>query len=101
MKPSANGGTASTFFVCTGPYDTKYVLDENGDYVLDENGQRLTQNNPHDEIDIEFLGKDTTKVQFNFFVDGKGGNEYMYDLGFDASEEFHTYGFRWEVDAIT
>ena len=101
MKPSANGGTASTFFVCTGPYDTKYVLDENGDYVLDENGQRLTQNNPHDEIDIEFLGKDTTKVQFNFFVDGQGGNEYMYDLGFDASEEFHTYGFRWEVDAIT
>ena len=37
MKPSANGGTASTFFVCTGPYDTKYVLDENGDYALDEN----------------------------------------------------------------
>ena len=84
MKPSANGGTASTFFVCTGPYDLK-------------NGTP----NPHDEIDIEFLGKDTTKVQFNFFVDGKGGNEYMYDLGFDASQEFHTYGFRWAEDSIT
>ena len=101
MKPSANGGTASTFFVCTGPYDTKFVLDANGDYVLDENGQRTTVENPHDEIDIEFLGKDTTKVQFNFFVDGKGGNEYMYDLGFDASLEFHTYGFRWAEDSIT
>ena len=84
MKPSANGGTASTFFVCTGPYDLK-------------NGTP----NPHDEIDIEFLGKDTTHVQFNFFVDGKGGNEYMYDLGFDASKEFHTYGFRWAEDSIT
>ena len=84
MKPSANPGTASTFFVCTGPYDLK-----------DGNP------NPHDEIDIEFLGQDTTHVQFNFFVDGKGGNEYMYDLGFDASLEFHRYGFRWEENAIT
>ena len=84
MKPSANGGTASTFFVCTGPYDLKDGVP-----------------NAHDEIDIEFLGKDTTHVQFNFFVDGVGGNEFMYDLGFDASKEFHTYGFRWEENAIT
>jgi endoglucanase len=84
MKPSANKGTASTFFVCTGPYDLKDGVP-----------------NAHDEIDIEFLGKDTTHVQFNFFVDGVGGNEYMYDLGFDASEEYHTYGFRWEPTAIT
>lgn len=84
MKPSANGGTASTFFVCTGPYDLKDGVP-----------------NAHDEIDIEFLGKDTTHVQFNFFVNGVGGNEYMYDLGFDAAEEFHTYGFRWLPDSIT
>ena len=101
MKPSANPGTASTFFTCTGNYDTKYLLDENGDYLLDENGQRIGQPNPHDEIDIEFLGKDTTHVQFNFFVDGKGGNEYMHDLGFDASEDFHTYGYRWTETSIT
>lgn len=101
MKPSANPGTASTFFTCTGPYDTKFVLDENGKYVTDENGQRLTVANSHDEIDIEFLGNDTTHVQFNFFVDGVGGNEYMHNLGFDASEGFHTYGYRWEPDSIT
>ncbi len=101
MKPSANPGTASTFFTCTGPYDTKFVLDANGDYVLDENGQRVTVENPHDEIDIEFLGKDTTHVQFNFFVNGVGGNEYMHELGFDASQGFHTYGYRWEPNAIT
>ena len=84
MKPSANPGTASTFFVCTGPYDLKDGVP-----------------NAHDEIDIEFLGDDTTHIQFNFFVNGVGGNEFMYDLGFDASEEFHTYGFRWEENAIT
>ena len=89
MKPSANSGTASTFFVCTGPYDVKDGVP-----------------NAHDEIDIEFLGdngmgKNTTKVQFNFFVDGVGGNEYIHDLGFDAAEEYHTYGFRWEENAIT
>ena len=84
MKPSANPGTASTFFTCTGPYDLKDGVP-----------------NAHDEIDIEFLGSDTTHVQFNFFVDGVGGNEYMYDLGFDASEDFHTYGYRWEPDKIT
>ncbi len=90
MKPSNIRGTASTFFVCTGPYDQWY----------DESGNVVKQNH-HDEIDIEFLGKDTTKVQFNYFANGKGGHEYMYNLGFDASKEYHTYGFRWAEDAIT
>ena len=85
MKPSKAEGTASTFFTCTGPYD------------INAEGNP----NPWDEIDIEFLGKDTTGVQFNYFVDGQGGHEYWYDLGFDASEEFHEYGFRWSEDAIT
>ena len=101
MKPSKNPGTASTFFTCTGPYDTKYVLDENGKAKLNEDGTIMMTENPHDEIDIEFLGNDTTKVQFNFFVNGKGGNEYMYELGYDAAEEFHEYGFRWTEDSIT
>lgn len=85
MKPAKVEGTASTFFTCTGSYDIG----------LDGNP------NPWDEIDIEFLGKDTTGVQFNYFVDGQGGHEYWYDLGFDASEEFHEYGFRWAEDSIT
>ena len=85
MKPEPKKGTCSSFFVYTGPSE------------VNENGEP----NPHDEIDIEFLGKDTTHVQFNFFVDGKGGNEYKYDLGFDASKEYHTYGFRWTESYIT
>ncbi|MBD5128732.1 MAG: family 16 glycosylhydrolase [Ruminococcaceae bacterium] len=79
MKPIKNDGVVSSFFTYTGPSD----------------------NNPWDEIDIEFLGKDTTKVQFNYYTDGKGNHEYLYDLGFDASEDFHTYGFDWQEDKIT
>ncbi len=85
MKPAKIAGTASTFFICTGPYDVNYETKEP---------------NPHDEIDIEFLGYDTTFVQFNYFVDGVGGHEYRYKLGFDASKEYHTYGFRWAEDHI-
>ena len=79
MKPIKNDGVVSSFFTYTGPSD----------------------NNPWDEIDIEFLGKDTTKVQFNYFTDGRGNHEFLYDLGFDASEDFHTYGFDWQADSIT
>lgn len=85
MKPTSSGGTASTFFVCTGDYDEW------------PDGTK----NPWDEIDIEFLGKDTTQVQFNYFANGVGGHEHMYKLGFDASKEFHNYGFRWAEDYIT
>ena len=52
------------------------------------------------EIDIEFLGYDTTKVQFNYYTDGVGDHEYLYDLGFDSSEEYHDYAFEWTKDSI-
>ena len=58
-------------------------------------------NDPHwDEIDIEFLGDDMTRVQFNYYTKGVGGHEFVYDLGFDASAEFHTYGFEWLENSI-
>ena len=84
MQAIKNDGVVSSFFTYTGPYD-----------VIND------VKNPWDEIDIEILGKDTTKAQFNYYKDGKGGHEYMYDLGFDASEGFHTYGFDWQPDHIT
>ncbi len=79
MKAIKNDGVVSSFFTYTGPSD----------------------NNPWDEIDVEILGKDTTKVQFNYFTDSRGGHEYMHELGFDAAEGFHTYGFEWLEDSIT
>lgn len=79
MQAIKNPGVVSSFFTYTGPSD----------------------NNPWDEIDIEVLGKDTTKVQFNYYTNGVGNHEYMYDLGFDASEGFHRFGFDWQADHIT
>ena len=73
MKPLKCQGTVSSFFTYTGP----------------------EENTQHDEIDIEFLGKDTTKVQFNYYKNHVGGHEKLYDLGFDASASFHRYGFLW------
>ncbi|HAG14058.1 MAG TPA: beta-glucanase, partial [Ruminococcus sp.] len=79
MQAIKNDGVVSSFFTYTGPSDK----------------------NPWDEIDIEILGKDTTQVQLNYYKDGQGGHEFMYNLGFDASEAFHTYGFDWQPDHIT
>jgi endo-1,3-1,4-beta-glycanase ExoK len=56
--------------------------------------------NPHDEIDIEILGKDTTKVQFNYFANGIGGHEKLVDLGFDAANGFHVYAIEWSKTSI-
>ncbi|HHV29266.1 beta-glucanase [Acetivibrio mesophilus] len=78
MKAAKNTGIVSSFFTYTGPSD----------------------NNPWDEIDIEILGKNTTQVQFNWYKDGNGGNEYYHNLGFDASQDFHTYGFEWRQNYI-
>lgn len=78
MKPAKNTGIVSSFFTYTGPSD----------------------NTPWDEIDIEFLGKDTTKVQFNYFTNGVGNHEYIYNLGFDASTSYHTYAFNWQPTYI-
>ena len=98
MKPAKVVGTASTFFLYTGEWDSETLHPSTG---ADDTRNPGNEEGKHDEIDIEFLGKDTTKVQFNYFTNGQGGNEYMYDLGFDASKEFHNYGFRWEEGRIT
>ncbi|MBO4493440.1 MAG: glycoside hydrolase family 16 protein [Ruminococcus sp.] len=79
MQAIKNNGVVSSFFTYTGESD----------------------GNPWDEIDIEILGKDTTKVQFNYYTNGQGNHEKMYDLGFDASQGFHTFGFDWQRDHIT
>ena len=52
-----------------------------------------------DEIDIEIIAKDTTKVQFNYW---RNSTEHpkVFDLGFDASKEMHTYSFVWHADYI-
>ncbi len=74
MKAARASGIVSSFFTYTGA--------------------------PWDEIDVEILGKDTTKVQFNYFVNGTGGHEALVDLGFDASADYHRYAFDWQPGSI-
>jgi len=56
--------------------------------------------NPHDEIDIEFLGNQTNQVQFNYYVNGVGGHEVVLPLGFDAALAMHHYSIKWNKDYI-
>jgi len=78
MKAASSEGTVSSFFIYTGPAD----------------------GNPHNEIDIEILGKDPTKIQINYFTDGIAGHEVLINLEFDASADFHTYAIEWLPDNI-
>lgn len=78
MKAIKNDGVVSSFFTYTGEWD---------------------KGNDWDEIDFEVLGKDTTKVQLNYWRNGNP-HEQLIDLGFDASEDFHTYAFDWHNDKI-
>lgn len=73
-------------------------------------GMFLHRNSPHQEIDIEFIGKDTTKMLVNVFYNpgvegakleyGYRGTPVLIDLGFDASKEFHLYEIEWSKHAI-
>ena len=65
---------------------------------------------PWQEIDVEFLGRDTTKMLINVYYNpGEEGDLYNYgfrgtpvliDLGFDAADAFHRYAIEWDADEI-
>jgi endo-1,3-1,4-beta-glycanase ExoK len=84
FKPVPRPGVVSAFFTFAGPYD---------------NGG----NGKHNEIDVEFLGYDTKRVQLNFWANDDtyaSRNEKLVDLGFDAAAAFHRYAFRWTSKSI-
>lgn len=77
MHPAKGSGLVTGFFVYTGPhYGTR-----------------------HDEVDIEFLGKDTTRMQVAWFVDGKLQSRQI-PLGFDAASRPRLYAFEWHPDRL-
>ena len=79
MRPAKGSGLVSSFFTYTGSYE----------------------GNPHDEIDIEFLGLDTSRIHFNYFRNGKTGESATFDLPFDAADADHLYAFEWAPEGIT
>ncbi|HVF57778.1 MAG TPA: glycoside hydrolase family 16 protein [Pyrinomonadaceae bacterium] len=78
FKAAKGSGLVTSFFTYTGTFGTS----------------------THHEIDIEILGKDTTKMQTNYFVAGVGNHEHIVDLGFDSSAGYHNYAFVWTANKI-
>lgn len=74
IKTGSGSGLNAAFFTYIGPVHKK----------------------PHDEIDFEFLLKDTSKVQLNYYVDGTGGNEALIPLSGASDSGFNNYAFVWE-----
>jgi endo-1,3-1,4-beta-glycanase ExoK len=79
MRAAAGSGLNTAFFTYVGP------------------PQGVPQ---WDEIDFEFLGKDTHSVQTNFYTDGKSQGGVVVPLGYDASAEFHNYAIDWRPTKI-
>lgn len=77
LQPARGAGVVTGFFTYSGPYY----------------GTR------HDEIDIEFLGRDTTKMHIAWFVDGVMKNK-LVDLGYDAADRPRLYAFEWSPHAV-
>jgi endo-1,3-1,4-beta-glycanase ExoK len=78
MRAAPGSGTVSAMFTHTGEYF--------GD--------------PHDEIDIEFVGKQPRKLHINYFTDGRAHGSVYIPLRFDASREIALYAFEWDPDEI-
>ena len=58
-------------------------------------------NDPHDEIDIEWIGNRTDIVQFNIYHDGVPQGSWKHKVPFDTSKELHHYAFEWTPDRVT
>jgi GR25 family glycosyltransferase involved in LPS biosynthesis len=70
----------------------------------------LHRNSPRQEIDVEFLGNDSTKLLVNVYYNpgyegarmeyGYRGTPVLVDLGFDAADDFHRYEIEWTPTSI-
>ncbi|WP_298262232.1 family 16 glycosylhydrolase [uncultured Litoreibacter sp.] len=77
MQAASHPGVVTGFFTYTGPhYGTR-----------------------HDEIDIEFLGRNTRQMHVAWFIDGQLQNHFV-DLGFDAAEKMVDYAFEWRPERL-
>lgn len=80
MRAARGPGLVSAFFTFTGPAQGT--------------------NRPHDEIDIEHLGKSPRLVQLNHFAKGKSAKGFDAEIGLDGTERAIDYAFEWLPDSI-
>ena len=79
MQPASGDGLITAFYLYTGPYfgDT------------------------HEEVDIEFLGRNPNKIHLNRYRDGQPLEDPIWmDLGFDSTERPRLYAFEWNEDSL-
>jgi GR25 family glycosyltransferase involved in LPS biosynthesis len=70
----------------------------------------LHRTDPWQEIDVELLGSDTTKLLVNVYFNpgdagakcnfGNKGTPVVIDLTFDAAEAYHRYAIEWEPHEV-
>jgi endo-1,3-1,4-beta-glycanase ExoK len=77
MRASGAPGVVSSFFTHTGEF----------------------RGDPHDEVDVEILGRTPRSIHLNYFNAG-GSDAANIDLWFDASEAEHLYAFEWLPGSI-
>ncbi len=73
-------------------------------------GMFLHRNSPRQEIDVEFVGNDATKLLVNLYFNpgdegtrleyGYRGTPELIDLGFDAADAFHRYEIDWTPESV-
>lgn len=78
MQAARGSGVVTGFFLYSGP----------------ENGAA------HDEIDIEFLGRDPRRVHLSWWKGGKLRQKVLA-LGFDASRALHDYRIGWTPERLS
>ncbi|MEQ9507310.1 MAG: family 16 glycosylhydrolase [Hyphomonas sp.] len=78
MIPAPGSGTVSAMFTHTDAY-------------FDD---------PHDEIDIEFLGGNPRQLHLNYFANYDGIGSIYVPLDFDTTKAAHLYAFEWEPNEI-
>ncbi|MAT07257.1 MAG: hypothetical protein CL424_19675 [Acidimicrobiaceae bacterium] len=74
-------------------------------------GMFLHRNSPRQEIDIEFVGRDTSKMLINVYYNpgdigsrqehGYRGTPETIDLGFDAADGPHEYEIEWTPERVS
>ena len=55
---------------------------------------------PHDEIDVEVLGRNADRVEFNQFVDGRSAGGTLVEVPGGTASKFVTYAFIWEPERL-
>lgn len=96
-KPFASGEVSSVQSVRYGRLEGRFKAAKGIGIVT---SLFLYDRTSQDEIDIELLGKDPTRLQTNYFTGGAGDHARTVDLGFDASEGFHTYAIDRSPEAL-